>query len=178
MLNFKVNKLELKIRNDRSSEGIENWSKIIKKKLESFNILTVINNSEISDNKIIVNINEISYSLNLTKALEAIKTILSSYNTNEVLNYSKSFDNFPLGFVLTYKNRSSKNYEEDVMIKSYYFEVNEKENAKLDAKLCFRRTLCVEDEVDKNSIENLNNKLEDYTVDGYPEELLNLFAKI
>ncbi len=29
--NFKVNKLELKIRNDRSSEGIENWSKIIKK---------------------------------------------------------------------------------------------------------------------------------------------------
>ena len=64
------------------------------------------------------------------------------------------------------------------MIKSYYFEVNEKENAKLDAKLCFRRTLCVEDEVDKNSIENLNNKLEDYTVDGYPEELLNLFAKI
>ena len=176
--NFKVNKLELKIRNDRSSEGIENWSKIIKKKLESFNILTVINNSEISDNKIIVNINEISYSLNLTKALEAIKTILSSYNTNEVLNYSKSFDNFPLGFVLTYKNRSSKNYEEDVMIKSYYFEVNEKENAKLDAKLCFRRTLCVEDEVDKNSIENLNNKLEDYTVDGYPEELLNLFAKI
>lgn len=176
--NFKVNKLELKIRNDRSSEGIENWSKIIKKKLESFNILTVINNSEISDNKIIVNINEISYSLNLIKALEAIKTILSSYNTNEVLNYSKSFDNFPLGFVLTYKNRSSKNYEEDVMIKSYYFEVNEKENAKLDAKLCFRRTLCVEDEVDKNSIENLNNKLEDYTVDGYPEELLNLFAKI
>ena len=176
--NFKVNKLELEIRNDRSSEGIENWSKIIKKKLESFNILTVINNSEISDNKIIVNINEISYSLNLTKALEAIKTILSSYNTNEVLNYSKSFDNFPLGFVLTYKNRSSKNYEEDVMIKSYYFEVNEKENAKLDAKLCFRRTLCVEDEVDKNSIENLNNKLEDYTVDGYPEELLNLFAKI
>ncbi len=176
--NFKVNKLELKIRNDRTSEGIENWSKIIKKKLESFNILTVINNSEISDNKIIVNINEISYSLNLIKALEAIKTILSSYNTNEVLNYSKSFDNFPLGFVLTYKNRSSKNYEEDVMIKSYYFEVNEKENAKLDAKLCFRRTLCVEDEVNKNSIENLNNKLEDYTVAGYPEELLNLFAKI
>ena len=176
--NFRVNKLELKVRNDRSSEGIENWSKIIKKKLESFNILTVINNSEISDNKIIVNINEISYYLNLIKALEAIKTILSSYNTNEVLNYSKSFENFPVGFVLTFKNRSSKNYEEDVMIKSYYFEVNEKENAKLDAKLCFRRSLCVEDEVDKNSIENLNNKLEDYTVVGYPEELLNLFAKI
>ena len=176
--NFSVKKLELKVRNDRTSEGIENWSKIIQKKIEPFNILTVINNSDVSDNRIIVNLNEISYSLNLIKALEAIKTILSSYNTNEVLNYSKSFDNFPLGFVLTYKNRSSKNYEEDVMIKSYYFEVNEKENAKLDAKLCFRRTLCVEDEVDKNSIENLNNKLEDYTVDGYPEELLNLFAKI
>ena len=175
--NFRVNKLELKIRNDRSSEGIENWSKIIKKKIESFNILTVINNSEISDNKIIVNINEISYSLNLLKALEAIKTILSSYNTNEVLNYSKSFENFPLGFVLTFKNRSSKNYEEDVMIKSYYFEVNEKENAKLDAKLCFRRSLCVEYEVDKNSIENIDNTLEDYTVAGFPEELLNLFAK-
>ena len=175
--NFRVNKLELKIRNDRSSEGIENWSKIIKKKIESFNILTVINNSEISDNKIIVNINEISYSLNLLKALEAIKTILSSYNTNKVLNYSKSFENFPLGFVLTFKNRSSKNYEEDVMIKSYYFEVNEKENAKLDVKLCFRRSLCVEYEVDKNSIENIDNTLEDYTVAGFPEELLNLFAK-
>jgi hypothetical protein len=176
--NFRVNKLELKVRNDRSSEGIENWSKIIKKKLEPFNILTVINNSDISDNRIILNLNEISYSLNLIKALEAIKTILLSYNTNEVLNYSKSFENFPLGFVFTFKNRSCKDYEEDVMIKSYYFEVNEKENAKLDAKLCFKRSLCVEKEVKKDIIENLNNELEGYTIAGYPEELLKLFAKI
>ena len=176
--NFSVKKLELKVRNDRTSEGIENWSKIIQKKIEPFNILTVINNSDVSDNRIIVNLNEISYSLNLIKALESIKTILSSYNTNEVLNYSKSFEKFPLGFVFTFKNRSCQNYEEDVMVKSYYFEVNEKENAKLDAKLCFKRSLCVEKEVKKSIIENLNNKLKDYTIAGFPEELLNLFAKI
>ena len=176
--NFSVNKLELKIRNDRSIEGIENWSKIIAKKFEPFNILTVKNNSLISDKEIIVNLNTISYSLNLIKALETIKKILSVYNASEILNYSKSFENFPFGFVLTFKNRSNKSYGEDVMIKSYYFEVNEKNNEKLEAKLCFRRSLCVEDEVDKNNIENLKNKLEDYTVDGYPEELLNLFTKI
>ena len=177
--NFRVKKLELKIMKDRLKEGIEVWSKIIQEKFEPFNILTVINNSDISDNKIIVNLNGISYSLNLTKILEIIKTILSSYNSNEVLNYSKSFDNFPLGFVFTFKNRSAKNYyEEDVMIKSCYFEVNEKENAKLEAKLCFRRSLCVEYEVEKNCIENLNNELKEYTVAGFPEELLNLFSKI
>jgi hypothetical protein len=80
--------------------------------------------------------------------------------------------------VFTFKNRSCKDYEEDVMIKSYYFEVNEKENAKLDAKLCFKRSLCVEKEVKKDIIENLNNELEGYTIAGYPEELLKLFAKI
>ena len=175
--NFSVNKLELKIRNDRSIEGIENWAKIIAKKFNPFNILTVVNNSDISDNEIIVNLKENSYSLNLTKALETIKTILSAYNSNEVLNYSKSFEKFPIGFVLTFKNRSNKFDGEDVMIKSYYFEVNEKENANLEAKLCFKRSLCVEDEVNKNSIENLNNKLEEYTIVGYPEELLNLFTK-
>ena len=175
--NFSVNKLELKIRNDRSIEGIENWAKIIAKKFNPFNILTVVNNSDISDNEIIVNLKENSYSLNLTKPLETIKTILSAYNSNEVLNYSKSFEKFPIGFVLTFKNRSNKFDGEDVMIKSYYFEVNEKENAKLEAKLCFKRSLCVEDEVNKNSIENLNNKLEEYTIVGYPEELLNLFTK-
>ena len=114
----------------------------------------------------------------MTKILEIIKTILSCYNSNEVLNYSKSFDNFPLGFVFTFKNRSAENYEEDVMIKSCYFEVNEKENAKLEAKLCFRRSLCVEYEVEKNCIENLNNELKEYTVAGFPEELLNLLSKI
>ena len=177
--NFSVKKLELKIRKDRLKEGIEIWSKIIQEKFEPFNILTVINNSDISDNKIIVNLNGISYSLNLIKILETIKTILSSYNSNEVLNYSKSFDNFPLGFVFTFKNRSDENYyEEDVLIKSCYFEVNKKENEKLEAKLSYRRSLCVEIEVEKNFIENLNNKLEDYTVAGYPEELLNLFPKI
>ena len=177
--NFSAKKLELKIMKDRLKEGIEVWSKIIQEKFEPFNILTVINNSDISDNKIIVNLNGISYSLNLTKVLETIKTILSSYNSNEVLNYSKSFDNFPLGFVFTFKNRSDENYyEEDVMIKSYYFEVNEKENAKLDAKLCFKRSLCVEKEVKKDIIEKLNNELKEYTVAGYPEELLNLFSKI
>ena len=50
------------------------------------------------------------------------------------------------------------------MIKSYYFEVNEKVNTKIEAKLCFRRSLCVENEVNKNFIENLNNKLEEYTI--------------
>ena len=176
--NFRVKKLELKIRNNRTIEGIENWSKIIAKKFNPFNILTVVNNSDISDNEIIVNLKDTSYSLNLTKALEIIKTILSEYNTNEVLNYSKSFENFPLGFVLTFKNRSNKNYGEDVMIKSYYFEVNEKKNTKLESKLCFKRSLCVENEVNKNFIENLNNKLEEYTIVGYPEELSNLFTKI
>ena len=175
--NFRVKKLELKIRNDRSNEGIENWSKIIEKKIEPFNILTVINSSNIPDNEHIVNINKISYYLNLVKALEIIKATLSDYNTNEVLNYSKSFENCPLGFVLTYKNRSYKSYGEDVLFKSYYFEVNKAENKKLEAKLCFRRSLCVENDVDKNSIENLNNQLEDYTIAGYPEELLNLFIK-
>ena len=175
--NYRVKKLELKIRNDRSNEGVENWSKIIEKKIEPFNILTVINSSNISDNEIIVNINKVSYSLNLVKALEIIKVTLSDYNTNEVSNYSKSFENFPLGFVLTYKNRSYKSYGEDVMIKSYYFEVNKVVNKKLEAKLCFRRSLCVENDVDKNSIENLNNQLENYTIAGYPEELLNLFIK-
>ena len=176
--NFSVKKLELKIRNERSIEGIENWSKIIEKKFEPFNILTAINKSEISDNKILLNLNGISYSLNLTKTLETIKTILSAYNKSEVLNYSKSFDNSHFGFVLTYKNRSNKSYEEDVMFKSYYFEVNKTENEKLEAKSCFRRSLCVEYEVNKNLIENLNKKLEDYTVVGFPEELLNLFTKI
>ena len=177
--NFSVDKLELKIRNDRTIEGIEKWNKIIAKKFEPFNILTVKKNADISDNEIIVNLNKISYSLNLIKALETIKTILSGYNTNEVLNYSKSFQNFPIGFVLTFKNRSDKtDYEEDVMIKSYYFEINETNNEKLEAKLCFRRSLCVEYKVDKNSIENLNNNLEDYTIAGYPEEYLNLFTKI
>ena len=85
--NFSVNKLELKIRNDRSIEGIENWSKIIAKKFDPFNILTIKNNSDISNNQIIVNLNKISYSLNLMKALEKIKAILSVYKTNEVLNY-------------------------------------------------------------------------------------------
>ena len=176
--NFSVKKLELKIRNDRTKEGIENWSKIIAKKFNSFNILKNVNNSDISDNEIIVNLKEISYSLNLTKTLEIIKTILSEYNTNEVLNYSKSFEKFPLGFVLTFKNRSNESYGEDAMIKSYYFEVNEKVNTKIEAKLCFRRSLCVENEVNKNYIENLNNKLEEYTIAGYPEELSNLFTKI
>ena len=176
--NFSVKKLELKIRNGRSTEGIENWDKIIARNFIPFNILTLVNNSNISDNEIIVNIKEKSYSLNLAKALEIIKTILSTYNTNEVLNYSKSFEKFPLGFVLTFKNRSNQSYGEDVMIKSYYFEVNEKENAKLDAKLCFRRSLCVEINVDKNMIGNLNNKLEEYIIAGYPEELLSLFTKI
>ena len=176
--NFSVNKLELKIRNDRSIEGIENWSKIISKKFDPFNILTVKNNSDISNNEIIVNLNKISYSLNLMKALEKIKAILSAYNTNELLNYSKSFEKFPFGFVLTIKNRSDNTYGEDVMIKSYYFEVNETKNEKLEAKLCFRRSLCVENAVNKNFMENLNNKLEDYTVAGFPEELLNLFTKI
>ena len=176
--NFRVKKLELKIRNDRSIEGIENWSKVIEKKIEPFNILTAINSPDISDKEIIVNINKVSYSLNLVKALEIIKVTLSDYNTNEVLNYSKSFENCPLGFVLSYKNRSYKNYGEDVMIKSYYFEVNKVENKKLEAGLCYRRSLCVENnKVDKNSIENLNNQLEDYTIEGYPEELLNLFRK-
>ena len=71
-----------------------------------------------------------------------------------------------------------ESYEEDVIFKSYYFEVNKTEDEKLEAKLCFKRSLCVEYEVNKNSIENLNKKLEDYTVAGYPEELLNLFSKI
>ena len=176
--NFSVNKLELKIRNDRSIEGIENWSKIIAKKFDPFNILTIKNNSDISNNQIIVNLNKISYSLNLMKALEKIKAILSVYKTNEVLNYSKSFEKFPFGFVLTLKNRSNETYEEDVMFKSYYFEVNETKNEKLEAKLCFKRSLCLENEVNKNFMENLNNKLEDYTVAGFPEELLNLFTKI
>ena len=176
--NFSVNKLELKIRNERSIEGIENWSKIIAKKFEPFNILTIKNNSDISNNQIIVNLNKISYSLNLMKALEKIKAILSVYKTNEVLNYSKSFEKFPFGFVLTLKNRSNETYEEDVMFKSYYFEVNETKNEKLEAKLCFKRSLCLENEVNKNFMENLNNKLEDYTVAGFPEELLNLFTKI
>ena len=167
--NFSVKKLELKIRNDRTKEGIENWSKIIAKKFNSFNILKNVNNSDISDNEIIVNLKEISYSLNLTKTLEIIKTILSEYNTNEELNYSKSFEKFPLGFVLTFKNRSNKSYGEDAMIKSYYFEVNEKANTKIEAKLCFRRSLCVENEVNKNYIENLNNKLEEYTIALYIE---------
>ena len=80
--------------------------------------------------------------------------------------------------MLTFKNRSNKSYGEDAMIKSYYFEVNEKENAKLDAKLCFKRSLCVEKEVKKSIIENLNDKLKDYTIAGFPEELLNLFTKV
>ena len=174
--NFRVKKLELKIRNERSIEGVENWSKIIEKKFESFNILTAINNAKIPDNKIVLNLNGISYSLNLTKALETIKIILSAYNTSEVLKYSKSFYSH-FGFVLTFKNRSNESYEEDVIFKSYYFEVNKTEDEKLEAKLCFKRSLCVEYEVNKNSIENLNKKLEDYTVAGYPEELLNLFSK-
>ena len=176
--NYRVKKLELKIMNDRSIEGIENWSRTIKKKFEPFNILVVKKNSDISDNEIIVNLNGISYSLDLTKVLETIKTILSACNTDEVLNYSKSFDNSQFGFVLTFKNRSYNSYEEDVMIKSYYFKVNKTKKEKLESKLCFRRSLCVEYEVNKNLIENLNNKLEDYTVSGYPEELLNLFTKI
>ena len=175
--NYSVNKLELKIRNDRSIEGVENWSKIIEKKIEPFNILTVINSSDISNNVIIVNINRVSYFLNLVKALEVIKVVISEYKTNEVLNYSKSFENCPLGFVLTYKNRSYKTYGEDVMFKSYHFEVNKAENKKLEAKSCFKRSLCVEDEVDKNLIENLNKQLENYTIAGYPEELLKLFIK-
>ena len=176
--NFSVKRLELKIRSDRTIEGIEKWSKKIKEKVDPFNILTVINNSDNSDNKIIVKLNEISYSLNLIKVLETIKTILSSYNTNEIINYSKSFEKFPFGFVLTFKNRSDNSYEEDVMIKSFYFEVNEKNKEKLEAKLCFHRSLCVENEVNKTLRENLNNKLEDYTVAGYPQEFLNLFTKI
>ena len=80
--------------------------------------------------------------------------------------------------MLTLKNRSNETYEEDVMFKSYYFEVNETKNEKLEAKLCFKRSLCLENEVNKNFMENLNNKLEDYTVAGFPEELLNLFTKI
>ena len=175
--NYSVKKLELKIRNDRSTEGVENWSKIIEKKIEPFNILTVINSSDISNNVIIVNINRVSYSLNLVKALEVIKVVLSEYKTNEVLNYSKPFENCPLGFVLTYKNRSYKTYGEDVMFKSYYFEVNKAENKKLEVKSCFKRSLCVEGDVDKDLIENLNKQLEDYTIAGYPEELLKLFIK-
>ena len=71
--------------------------------------------------------------------------------------------------MLTFKNRSNKSYGEDAMIKSYYFEVNEKANTKIQAKLCFRRSLCVENEVNKNYKENINNKLEEYTIAAYIE---------
>ena len=66
--NFSVNKLELKIRNDRSTEGIENWSKIIQEKFNHFNILTFINNSDIYDKKNIIKINKNYYLLNLEKS--------------------------------------------------------------------------------------------------------------
>ena len=123
--------LELKIRNNRTKEGIENWRKIIRKNFESFDILNLINNSDSnSDNEIKINLNGISYSLNLVKTLEIIKKILSRFNNNEILNYLKSFDNFPFGFVLTFKNRYNNNYEEDVMIKSYYFAIKKKKNEK------------------------------------------------
>ena len=36
----------------------------------------------------------------------------------------------------------------------------------------------VQKKVKKDIIENLNNELEGYTIAGYPEELLKLFAKI
>jgi hypothetical protein len=176
--NFSANKLELKIRNDRSTEGIENWSKIIQEKFNHFNILTFINNSDIYEKKNIIKIKKNYYLLNLGKTLETIKGILSEFNTNEVINYSKSFENFPYGFVITFKNRSGETYGEDVMMKSYYFEVNETENVKIEAKLSCKRSLCVEYTVNSNYIENLNNKLEDYTVTGYPEELSNLFIHI
>ena len=172
--NFSADILELKKRNDRSSEGIENWRKIISKGFAAFDILTAKNNSDISNNEIIVNINGISYSLNLVKILETIKYILSAYNSNDVLNYLKAFESFRFGFVLTFKNISYKKYGEDVMIKTYYFEMDETKNKKLEAKLCFKRSLCVEKDINENYIEKLNNKLEDYTVAGYPKELLNL----
>ena len=175
--NFSVKKLELKIRNEKSVEGIENWIKIIEKKIDSLNILTAINSTTIPDGKIVLNLNGVSYSLNLEETLKTIKNTLSAYNTSEVLNYSKAFDSSHLGFVFTFKNRSGESYEEDVMLKAYYFEVNKTENEKLEAKICYKRSLCVEYEVNKNSIENLNKKLGDYTVGGFPEELLNLFIK-
>ena len=176
--NFSASKLELKIRNNKTKEGIENWSKIIRKNFEPFNILTIINNSDKnSDNEIKINLNGIFYSLNLVKTLEIIKKILSSFNNNEILNYLKSFDNFPFGFVLTFKNRYNNNFEEDVMIKSYYFAVSGTKNETLEAKSCFKRSFCIENEVNKNLIGNLNKKLKDYIIAGYPEELLSMFIK-
>ena len=170
--------LELKIRNNKTKEGIENWSKIIRKNFESFDILTIINNSDNnSNNEIKINLNGIFYSLNLVKTLEIIKKNLSSFNNNEILNYLKSFDNFPFGFVLTFKNRYNNNFEEDVMIKSYYFAVSGTKNETLEAKSCFKRSFCIENEVNKNLIDNLNKKLKDYIIAGYPEELLSMLIK-
>ena len=80
--------------------------------------------------------------------------------------------------MITFKNRSGETYGEDVLMKSYYFEVNETENVKIEAKLSCKRSLCVEYTVNSNYIENLNNKLEDYTIAGYPEELSNLLIHI
>lgn len=168
--NFKAKKLELKLRFN-SNDGVETWAKPISVSIKKIKVLKRVSDDEIKENGFYVILDRLYYKVKVKKIINCLKKTFSEYlKDDQIINYL----NIPLGFAITYKNRTQINGE-DAMFKLSLFKF-EKENEEIkDIKSYYFRSFCNEGKLNFSDIEYIKSKYSnDDFIGGYPELIMKL----
>ncbi len=168
--NFKSKKLELKFRFN-CNNGVETWAKPISTSVKKITLLKKISPENISQEGYYVIIDNMYYKIKIKKILICLNETFSAFlKEDQIINYL----NLPLGFGITYKNRTQINGE-DAIFKLSIFKIG-KDNKEINySKNYYYRSYCKEGELTSSDIEFIRNKYSgNDLIVGYPEVILKL----